>query len=286
MSSVRYQSASPCRLLQPCVARYWQIETEGPLSDATGRWALPDGGSEWFFVLADPLVRDAEIHRAGAYAAGTALAAYASKPAGRMLTFGITFKPGGAAAFSRLPANELAGLVVPLETLWGSTGAGVAERLWEAPGFRTRVQQIEQELLACHRGIDVEVAEAVQQLTADPSMAIGSLTGDSASARRLERKFRALVGIGPKHLARMLRLQHATRMWAAGKASGWAALAAAAGFSDQAHMIREFRALAGTSPRGFVERERPTSDSFKTGDRRPSSLGQRSSVESILDPSR
>jgi hypothetical protein len=90
---------------------------------------LPDGGSEWIFVLADALVRDSRAYQAGAYAAGIVLTAYLSKPAGRVSTFGIAFKPGGAAAASRLPAKELTGLVVPLEILWGSAGSSAADRL-------------------------------------------------------------------------------------------------------------------------------------------------------------
>jgi transcriptional regulator GlxA family with amidase domain len=96
---------------------------------------------------------------------------------------------------------------------------------------------------------------------------VGSLAGDATSARRLERKFLAHVGIGPKRLARMFRLQLATRLWDAGKVKGWADLASAAGYSDQAHMVREYRELAGTSPARLAERERRLSDFFKTGTR-------------------
>jgi len=264
VSAIAYQSARPCARLQPCVARYWQLESDGPVLDAPGRWALPDGGSEWVFVLADPLLRDAHVQRAGAHAAGTALAAYRSRPAGRVLTFGVVFRPGGAAAVSHLSADELAGRVVPLEFLWGAAASELAERLAGAVGFGARVELVQEELLARLRPMDAEVTEAIRRLAADPRVAVGRLTGDAAAARRLQRKFLAQVGVAPKRLARMFRLQLATRLHASGWTGGWAELASAAGYSDQAHLVRECRALAGTSPGGIAERPGLLSDSFKT----------------------
>ena len=267
MTSIVYRSEQPCRRLQQCVARYWQIESDGPVLHSPGRWSLPDGGSEWIFVLADPLLRGSHVHSAGAYAAGTALTACRSRTVGRMLTFGVVFRPGGAAAVSRVAANELTGLVVPLACLWGPAGSDVAERLASATGFRSRVHLIEEEFLARLRPTDVEVTDAVLRLASNPGVAVSNLTGDAASARRLQRKFLTHVGVGPKRLARMFRLQRATRLWASGKASSWADLALAAGYSDQAHLVRDCRELAGTSPGRIAELEGLMSDSFKTNAR-------------------
>jgi AraC-like DNA-binding protein len=261
---MRYQSSGACRLLQPCVARFWQVESDGPLADSPGRWALPDGGSEWVFVLGDPLMRGPLVHRAGAHAAGIALTASLSRPAGRMRTLGVAFRPGGAAAVLRQPASELTGRVVPLDSLWGSSGSELVERLAEAPGFEERVGLLQQELLRRLRPTDGEVAEAVRRLAADPHTRVGRLAGDEASARRLERKFLVYVGIGPKRLARIFRLQRAVRLWATSATTSWAELAAVAGYSDQAHMVREFTELAGTSPTRIGTRAGRMSDFFNT----------------------
>ena len=66
----------------------------------------------------------------------------------------------------------------------------------------------------------------------------------------LRRRFRDSVGYGPKTLQRVLRFQRAL----AGlrpqhePADSLAGLAASAGYSDQAHMTREIRALSGLTP--------------------------------------
>src|SRR5262245_2285937 len=166
MSGIRYESSLPCPRLRPFIARFWQVESDGPVADARGRWALPDGGSEWVFVLADPLVRGEDVHRAGAYAAGTRLTACLSRPAGRMLTLGVAFKPAGAAAVLRVSASDLTDRAIPLEHVWGPPGRDIAVRLAEPRGFRARVQLLEAELLSRVRPADSEVAAAIRRLAA------------------------------------------------------------------------------------------------------------------------
>jgi transcriptional regulator GlxA family with amidase domain len=68
------------------------------------------------------------------------------------------------------------------------------------------------------------------------------------SSRQLQRRFTAAVGYGPKRLHRVLRLQRLLVAAAPGGRS-LAALAADAGYLDQAHMTREVTDLAGTGPR-------------------------------------
>ena len=67
------------------------------------------------------------------------------------------------------------------------------------------------------------------------------------SRRQLERVFEREVGLAPKFLARIARFQHAYGL-ARGEAPDWSAVAAEAGYADQAHLIRDFRAFADTTP--------------------------------------
>jgi AraC-like DNA-binding protein len=75
--------------------------------------------------------------------------------------------------------------------------------------------------------------------------------------RRLQRAFDRSVGLSPKVLGRVLRLRQAVRrLESAGRPLSWAGVAAAAGYADQAHLIREFRALAGVTPAAYVRERR------------------------------
>jgi AraC-like DNA-binding protein len=80
-------------------------------------------------------------------------------------------------------------------------------------------------------------------VAADSVAAMAAATG--MNPRALQRWFAAFVGLPPRRYLRLLRFQRAFET-APGQPS-LAGHAAETGFADQAHMAREFRALAGTS---------------------------------------
>jgi transcriptional regulator GlxA family with amidase domain len=71
------------------------------------------------------------------------------------------------------------------------------------------------------------------------------------SHRRLIARFRDQIGLTPKLLARIIRFDHAVTALRASPVRGLAELAFECGYADQAHLNREFRELAGTSPTEF-----------------------------------
>ena len=66
------------------------------------------------------------------------------------------------------------------------------------------------------------------------------------SARQFRRRCREEAGLGPKHLARILRFRRACRL--ADQGESWLRVAMEAGYFDQAHLIRDFREFTGTTP--------------------------------------
>ncbi|MFI7577316.1 helix-turn-helix domain-containing protein [Micromonospora sp. NPDC049497] len=71
------------------------------------------------------------------------------------------------------------------------------------------------------------------------------------STRRLQRLFLTHVGVGPKWVIRRYRLHEAIERAADGPPD-WATLAADLGYSDQAHLVRDFTAAAGVSPAAYA----------------------------------
>jgi AraC-like DNA-binding protein len=67
------------------------------------------------------------------------------------------------------------------------------------------------------------------------------------SERAFERRFVANVGLTPVRFRRLARLRAVLRLFSQG-VRDWAALAAATGFSDQSHLVRDFQAFVGLSP--------------------------------------
>jgi AraC-like DNA-binding protein len=76
------------------------------------------------------------------------------------------------------------------------------------------------------------------------------------SMKTLQRRFHNEVGLSPKAYQRVVRFRRAFRLLQ-GNRNG-AEVAAMAGYYDQAHLIREFTRLAGSSPRRFFRPEEPT----------------------------
>lgn len=80
------------------------------------------------------------------------------------------------------------------------------------------------------------------------------------SVRQVERIFLEHVGMTPKVFGRLARLKTAMRLSAGPAMPDWAEVAIAAGYFDQSHMVREYRALNGATPVEFRALERRASE--------------------------
>jgi AraC-like DNA-binding protein len=80
------------------------------------------------------------------------------------------------------------------------------------------------------------------------------------SARQLERLFQDHFGLSPRLYRRILRLRAALQ--GAANGAGLAAVAAAGGYSDQAHLSREVKSFMGGSPRAVAHHVGKIQDSL------------------------
>ncbi len=77
-------------------------------------------------------------------------------------------------------------------------------------------------------------------------------TGFGVGVRRLQRLFRDHVGAGPKWVIRRYRLHEAAARAADGPGVDPVGLAAALGYSDRAHLNRDFTGLVGCPPARYA----------------------------------
>jgi AraC-like DNA-binding protein len=167
---------------------------------------------------------------------------------------GVSFAAGGAWPFLGVPASEVAGRVIDLSDLWGTCGRVLRERLLEAHHPRAQLEVLETALL--ERGTSFDRGSGDVRLACrllESGARVGSV-GDrlGLSPRRIINLFRTHVGMSPKVFARLARFQSLLR--ARQIEVPWVELAAANGFSDQAHMIKEFRVFAGSTPSNYRPR--------------------------------
>lgn len=161
----------------------------------------------------------------------------------------VEFRPGRAAPFFRLPLMEVRDQMVSLDELWGRDGALLRERLLNAPTPEARLRILETILLEhLTGGVDPAVAFAITALgqgmtVRETAARVGLLP------RTLVRRFEQQVGLPPKRYARVHRLQRILK--AARQGKEWTRIAAEQGFTDQAHLIHDFRELAGITPTAY-----------------------------------
>jgi AraC-like DNA-binding protein len=160
---------------------------------------------------------------------------------------GLRFRPGMARRYLGIGAAELCDEVVPLDAVMGRAARELSARLDGAASNRDRRQLLLDAVSAGERPAD-PVHLAIEALTRAHGEADVDWLADQAgmSARQFRRRCREEAGLGPKHLARILRFRRACRL--AERGESWLRVAVEAGYFDQAHLIRDFREFTGSTP--------------------------------------
>ena len=175
---------------------------------------------------------------------------------GKIDQVNVSFHPGVAGAFVDVSMAELVGRVAAPDDLWPSDFRDAVAELEPLP-VQQRVARLERLLLAHLQprlAPSPQVREAVRLIQAERGRVRVRWLADQVnlSVSQLERGFTRHVGVGPKLLARQTRASAlAAHAMEAGNPD-WAVLAHRYGYSDQPHLVREFRELVGFTPSAFA----------------------------------
>lgn len=176
---------------------------------------------------------------------------------GRGRVFGVKFRPGGFRPWlGRAVATITDRRIAPVD-VFGSAIARLDAAIAAASDELAMIGHATSFLLARTPSPDENVervAAIAASIMADRAITrvehLVAATG--LDLRALQRLFREYVGASPKWVINRYRLHEALEQIAAGGAIDWAALALDLGYFDQAHFIRDFRALVGVSPGAYV----------------------------------
>ncbi|MFF7328680.1 helix-turn-helix domain-containing protein [Streptomyces sp. NPDC008150] len=197
---------------------------------------------------------------------GMTTGAVVGEHGGRLTGIEVLLTPWAAFGMFGTPQHELAGRPVDPDELPHALGARANARRWHdvaglsdalaaLPGWPARMRLLD-DVLTYWTGAggrsSARVVRAWSELTrTGGTLPVPRLAAEVGwSVRQLESRFREQIGLGPKAAARVLRLQRARRLLAAGR--GQAETAALCGYYDQAHLGREFRAMTGCTPGEFA----------------------------------
>jgi AraC-like DNA-binding protein len=223
---------------------------------------LPDGALRLVIDLGE---------RPAAFVVGPSIRPAVLTLSGRMHGLSLTLRPGAAMALFGVPASELAEQAPALSDLWRHGMHELVDELAEAAATAPRVRAVWRHLArraAPPPGSAPERVAATARLitAAGGALALPELTRlTGLGERRLQQLFSSQLGLSPRAFGRLARLQAMVRTLRAAAEPDWAQLAADGGFSDQSHLIHEFRELFGLTPTAY--RRLAISGSSKTAER-------------------
>jgi AraC-like DNA-binding protein len=257
----------PRPLLLPYVETFWAIdgpEAAGP-ERASREHVLPTGHVHLAFRLSGGPLRlfedggDRHGRLVSAAVVGGAREAHYIRDVSRPTSsVGAQLRPGAAEALFGVTAEELAGRHTPLDELWGPDAAWMSELLADAPMLHQRIDRLEALLAArlAHRpALHPAVSTVLDRLRPASSIRL-IVQATGYSHRTVAALFRRSVGLTPKQYARVMRFQRAIRCLSGARSASLVDVAIEAGYSDQAHFTREFKAFGGITPTEY-RRARP-----------------------------
>jgi AraC-like DNA-binding protein len=236
----RYLPSAP---IDAFVEHYWTV-----------RWDLRDQPSFTSETLPYPSLH--LVYEDGEWRlTGVPTARFERTLSGNGAVFGIKFHPGGFRPFVDQAVIEFTDRVVPARDVLSFTDA-LQDCLRidaQEPSMVERVESILRAHLPEHDQRTSQVSQLVRAIAADRAILRVEQLVDLSGMRlrALQRVFREYVGVSPKWVIQRYRLFEAAERLASGESDG-ARLAHELGYFDQAHFIRDFKAMVGRSPSAFV----------------------------------
>ncbi|MGA9871335.1 MAG: AraC family transcriptional regulator [Rhodococcus sp. (in: high G+C Gram-positive bacteria)] len=260
---------TPAPEVRDAVDAYWSVE-----------WDLPPGQSVVQQILEFPAVTlsfESGCVPAPLMLTGAQRRAWSRTITGTGTVFALRLRPAGLATVSDLVATDLdreqpvtpdldARLMgVMAEIAAGESTADRVSRADRIIGGLLRVRPPTESQILANAVVDALAGEVAQRPGASLAEQIGR------SERSIHRALRATLGMGRKAVARRIRLQEVVRRLSMPGADA-SDIAAALGYVDQAHLIRDFSGVAGMTPGRYVRQLR-TVQSPEVEPARPTSVG-------------
>ncbi|OJF10373.1 hypothetical protein BG844_32375 [Couchioplanes caeruleus subsp. caeruleus] len=242
----RFSAPDAATALRPYVAHYWIVVWDLRGQDPYEQQVLPYPAINMTFkpgrcrIAGVPRGRFTEVlHDAGR-------------------VFGVRFQPGGFQPFLGAPVSSITDRFLAIEDVFGPSGRALAEAVLAADDD-TAVAVMDEFLTARAPQQPESAAQLAAAIVARTAAEPGITRVDDLArafdltVRQLQRLFADYVGVGPKWVIRRHRLHEAAARATAGTRLDLGALAAELGYSDQAHLTRDFASMIGVPPSQYIQ---------------------------------
>jgi AraC-like DNA-binding protein len=180
----------------------------------------------------------------------------------RVQLIGVHFKPWGLSSFAGVLPGELRDRWMPVDAVWKGSLDRVRNQIGEVASVAARLRVLEAELrsrLADPRAPGLDLVTHTGRLLArwHGAVPVGALSDAAGvSGNHLAAQFNSHVGLTPKRVARIYRFARLILAVDPLKHVDWSELASTAGYFDQAHFSKEFKAFTGHTPTGYLDLRR------------------------------
>jgi AraC-like DNA-binding protein len=189
--------------------------------------------------------------------AGVSTAKFRRTLEGKSRVLGVKFRPGGFHAFAARPVSNFRNQVLELSDVLGPGARNLDQRVLMHTNHQAAIGAVELYLRSLQPAAD-ELAELSARIVDRIALDRGVIKVDQVGrlfgigVRRLQRLFDEYVGVAPKWVIQRYRLHEAAERIALAQQPVWADIALDLGYADQAHFIRDFKRLVGTSPAQYL----------------------------------
>lgn len=170
----------------------------------------------------------------------------------------VVFQPNGIYQLLGIPATEFQDSIIPVEEVFDQKVTALQEKLFQQNN-QTRVELLNHffrnlinNKLVSNQSIINNSLDFI--LTNKGDFSVKQLVEHTGyTERHLERKFKECIGLNPKKFGNVIRLHHFLKLLKnRSDATNLTAICYDAGFSDQSHLIKDFRKHTGISPREYL----------------------------------
>lgn len=271
---MQYKVYMPLPELLPFVKCFWSLEDDGIVEKPAKQRVLPDGCMEMIFHYGDLYEQFFEdgssIIQPRSFVFGQISSYIEIAPTGTTGLIAARFLPEGLTPFLEIPVSTLFNKAVAIESVFGEKGKELEKEIINVADNLERKQLIESFLLS--RITEPHTIHAITKECVDiifqsrGQLDVVELAGKlKINRRNMERKFEAAIGMSPKQLSRVVRLQTTLKMLGQKKFSSLTELAYENGYYDQAHFIKDFKEFTGISPKSFFSENLKFASLFASG---------------------
>ena len=182
--------------------------------------------------------------------------AYSLRGLGKIV--GVKFRPGGFYPFINSPVSSFTDDTINPDKVFGKQCEDFINDVLSDTEDATIVARVEKFLesyLPLHKDKNIEkVNQIIEKIGADRSITKVEdlLPLYDIQKRNLQRLFKTYVGVGPKWVIKKFRLHEVLEKMESGSVD-WQQLILELGYYDQAHFIKDFKAIIGKSPLVYMQ---------------------------------